>query len=86
MERVICGMPARSKAGHDKGRLYLICKVTDTQVYLCDGKCRTLEHPKKKNRKHIQVICEIPDGLENWDGISLKNEEIRAILKKYEEV
>lgn len=86
MERIECGMPAWSLAGHDKNNLYLVCGVGDTCVYLCDGKTRGVQNPKKKNRKHIQIIREIPCELKSWDGKSLRNEEIRAILKKYEEV
>lgn len=25
-------------------------------VYLCDGRLRGVEHPKKKKKKHIQII------------------------------
>ena len=37
------GELATSKAGHDKDRL-------------CDGRLRGVEHPKKKKKKHIQII------------------------------
>ena len=50
------GMLAKSKAGHDKGRVYVICDVDETYVYLADGKIRTLSNLKKKKRKHVQVI------------------------------
>ncbi len=59
------GMLARSKAGHDKDCLYVICDVDETYVYLVDGKNRTLEHPKKKKIKHVQIICK----QESMDGI-----------------
>lgn len=45
-----------SKAGHDKGSLFLIIKLEDEFVYLADGKRRTLACPKKKKIKHIQII------------------------------
>lgn len=47
---------ARSKAGHDKGRLYIIIEESGDFVYLCDGNLRKLENPKQKRRKHIQPI------------------------------
>ena len=47
---------AISKSGHDKGHLYVIIKTDDEYVYLVDGKIRTLSNPKKKNKKHIQII------------------------------
>lgn len=48
------GMLARSKAGHDKAKMYIIKEVDDTYVYLVDGRIRTLVHPKKE--KHVQIV------------------------------
>ena len=48
------GRLAFSKAGHDKGRLYLIIRQEGVRVWLADGRTRGVLSPKKKNRKHIQ--------------------------------
>ncbi len=58
MERYEVGMLARSKAGHDKGHVYVIFNVDEAYVYLVDGMIRTIKKPKKKKKKHVQVICE----------------------------
>ena len=50
------GELATSKAGHDKDRLYMIVGEEGECVYLCDGRLRCVEHPKKKKKKHIQII------------------------------
>ena len=50
------GMLARSKAGHDKAKMYIIKEVDDTYVYLVDGRIRTLVHPKKKKKRHVQIV------------------------------
>lgn len=50
------GKLALSKAGHDKDKLYLIVKEEQDTVYLADGRRRGLLNPKKKNRRHIQVM------------------------------
>ena len=50
------GELATSKAGHDKDRLYMIVGEDGECVYLCDGRLRGVEHPKKKKKKHIQII------------------------------
>lgn len=65
------GMLARAKAGHDKDRVYVIVEEDDTYVYLADGKCRTLQNPKKKKRKHIQLIKE-QHSITGMDDVAIK--------------
>ena len=50
------GLLAMSKAGHDKDHVYLVVEEKEEYVLLVDGKNRLLENPKKKNKKHIQLI------------------------------
>lgn len=50
MEKYEVGMLARSKAGHDKGHVYVIHQADETYVYLIDGSGRKLENPKKRKR------------------------------------
>lgn len=50
------GQLVKSKAGRDKGRVFLICRVLDDQfVLVCDGDLRKLNNPKKKKVKHLMV-------------------------------
>jgi ribosomal protein L14E/L6E/L27E len=65
------GMLAKSKAGHDKGHLYVIYDVDETYVYLVDGEIRTIDKPKKKKRKHVQIICEKHE-IEGKDDVAVK--------------
>lgn len=50
------GMFAISKAGHDKGKMYLVVDEDETMVALSDGRIRTLDNPKKKKKKHVQIV------------------------------
>jgi len=79
------GMFATSKAGHDKGKLYIIIEETDEYVFLSDGRLRTVEKPKKKKKKHIQIIKKTDEAIvlsiENERQIS--NEEIKRAIKEY---
>ena len=77
MDRYKAGMLARSKAGHDTGKVYVIIEVDDTYVYLADGSIRTLGHLKKKKKKHIQVI------LREDDVTAVDDTGIRRILKEW---
>ena len=65
------GMLAKSKAGHDKGHLYVIYDVDETYVYLVDGQIRTIDKPKRKKRKHVQIICEKHE-VEGKDDVAVK--------------
>lgn len=56
MERYKAGMLARSTAGHDRGKVYVIIDTDDAYVYLADGRIRTLDKLKKKKKKHVQII------------------------------
>lgn len=79
------GMLASSKAGHDKGLVYVIIAEDDEYVYLADGKLRTMAKPKKKNKKHIQIIKKCPDlGIAERvrQGLA-KDTEVRVLIKMY---
>ena len=65
MNDVMRGMLAVSKAGHDKGRIYMIVDHDETFVYLCDGRLKSADKPKKKKYKHIQIIKMISEEVDH---------------------
>ena len=73
MEKNLIGRFACSKAGHDKGTLYVIVKQELALVFLCDGKYHTLEKCKKKSLKHIDLYEESVE--ENLLG-RIRNKEL----------
>ena len=77
------GMLAKSKAGHDKGNIYVIYDVDDTYVYLIDGKIRKIENPKKKKIKHVQIICKEHE-ITGWDDVGIKR-ILKLFDKEWEE-
>ena len=52
--RIVC-----SKSGRDKGYFLVIVKCEGDFVYVCDGKERPLERPKRKNKKHLQFTSTV---------------------------
>lgn len=75
---------AVSRSGHDKDSIYVIVKEEADMVYLADGKLKPLEKPKKKNRKHIQVIKKLPKEItEVFTQENFRNEEIKRAIKLY---
>ena len=49
MEGYGVGMMARSLAGHDKGKVYMVLDVKEPFVYLVDGKIRIIRKRKGSN-------------------------------------
>ena len=82
MDITTLGMLAVSQAGHDKNKIYVIIKEEDEYVYLADGRSRPADRPKKKNRKHIQIIRKVQIKTSD-DGY--QDLEIKRIIKKYQE-
>ncbi|MDE7324535.1 MAG: KOW domain-containing RNA-binding protein [Lachnospiraceae bacterium] len=74
------GYLAYSLAGHDKGRTYLVIDETENYVYVVDGQMRPLDRPKKKNKRHVQVI---KINSRCTDIPSITNEEIKYLIKQY---
>ena len=78
------GMFAASLMGHDKGKMYVIIREETEYVYVADGFLKTWEKPKKKNKKHIQLIKNgidtvLMEKLQN--GQPIYNEEIKHAIK-----
>ena len=78
------GLFAISRAGHDKGQMYIVIKEDGDFAYLSDGKTRNLENPKKKNRKHLQIVKTDTDKVlleKIRNGQIIYNEEIKRAVK-----
>lgn len=68
---------AKSLSGHDKDRVYIIIEETEKDYLVADGTYRTLDNPKKKNKKHVQIIKK--------DNSFSNNEDIKRLVKAYKE-
>ena len=76
------GKLAVSRAGHDRENTYVIIDEEGEYVYLADGQTRTVDRPKRKNKKHIQVIKKVKLD-KPTDGF--KDLEIKREIKIYQE-
>ena len=79
------GKFATSKAGHDKTKLYIIINEDLEYVYLVDGELKPIEKPKKKSKKHIQIINRVDETIQNKleTGQIIYNEDIKRAIKLY---
>lgn len=76
---------AVSRSGHDKGRTFVVVEENEEYVWLADGVLRLLEKPKKKNKKHIQIINHLPEAVEHIlnGNVPIGNLEIKRAIKLY---
>ncbi len=74
---IVIGSIVISKAGRDKGMLFLVVDIKDGYIYVADGKLRRVENPKKKKVKHLQGTNFITDK-----DFS-ENFRVRSILTEY---
>lgn len=73
------GCLARSLAGHDKDRYFIILKEDGEYVDLADGRLKTVARPKRKKKKHIQLVKE-----PLVTGFPVADETIRSVIKCYQ--
>lgn len=72
-----------SKAGRDRGRVYVVYRVLDDRyVLVVDGLSRRVERPKKKNVRHLQPYNQLLDGevRERVKQGKVSNQELRRVL------
>ncbi len=50
------GRVVRSKAGHDSNNIFAVVGSDENYIFICDGKERKVEKPKRKNQKHIEQM------------------------------
>ena len=74
-----------SKAGRDKGQLFYVIDADEQYVYLADGKGRRVEKPKRKKRKHVELLPQrdsrVADKIRSGDKVL--NSELRRELAIY---
>ncbi|NLV88963.1 MAG: hypothetical protein GX021_06335 [Tissierellia bacterium] len=83
---IAIGQVVKSRAGRDKGRVFLVLEVIDDQyVLIVDGDLRKLENPKRKKLKHLMVyntvLNEFKERLES--KIEINNAYIRKLLEPF---
>lgn len=83
---IVIGQVVKSRAGRDKGRIFLVLKILDQEnVLIVDGDLRKLDKPKQKKLKHLivynSVITELGHKLEN--KIKINNAYIRKLLEPF---
>lgn len=81
-----CGQVVQVRQGRDAGSWAVVIAVDDAGfLWLADGRHHKAEHPKKKNRKHVQptryIATDIQIACRNKEKVS--DAQLRYALKQY---
>ena len=71
-----------SRAGRDQGEWFYVVDADDTYLFLVNGKDRPLDKPKRKKRKHAQLVLrsETRVAVKLKSGDKVLNGELRRDL------
>lgn len=72
------GLVVRSAAGRDKNGFFTVLEADAQYAVICDGKRRSLSHPKKKKLKHLAATKTVLA-----EGSMQTNREIRCALGSF---
>ena len=86
MNEPVIGRVCTSRAGHDKGRAFLIVGIfDDNHVLLSDGETRKLSRPKKKKLSHLHIEPQKADEIAKKfaESKEVLDAEMRNALKLF---
>ncbi len=81
------GAIVESKMGRDAGRSFVVIQEVDCDfVLVADGRLRTMDHLKKKRRRHLKTTGIVVEELRSrlLNGGTVENHEVRSWLKREE--
>lgn len=85
-DEIAIGQVVKSRAGRDKGRVFLVINIIDNEnLLIVDGDLRKLGKPKKKKIKHLIVYNTILDSLtyKLENNVKVNNAYIRKLLEPF---
>ena len=74
---------AKSLSGHDRNQIYLISQKDERFVYLVNGTTKSLDAPKKKSIRHIQIIKNLPKEVTDCLSETLTDCTVKRAIKLY---
>ena len=73
----LVGRFAVSNCGRDFGECYVVVSAAGNEIHIANGKNRTIQKPKKKNRRHLNISKQTVPDIE----LLLKGEVVSCNLK-----
>jgi ribosomal protein L14E/L6E/L27E len=75
------GAIVQAIAGREKGEIFVVVNESGDFVTLVNGINRTLENPKKKNKKHLHLLCK--SNVAQIDMNDLSDAQVKKFLNNY---
>ena len=73
-----------SITGHDRGEHYLVIDCDKDFIYVADSRLKTLDKPKKKNKKHVSRLGQSEEFIDiKNSGDNFKDVKLKYLLKKW---
>lgn len=87
MKTLKIGSFVKSTMGRDKGNIYIVMEVFEKSVALVDGNGKTLDKPKIKNTKHIELFDGIAEKIAEKfvNHTKVFDAEVYSAIKKFKE-
>ena len=85
----VIGRVAFSKAGRDKGKIFIIVGILNEDfVLIADGGLRPVERPKKKRLKHLRYTDRTASAIVEKmnSGIKVVNADLREAIREIQEL
>ncbi|MBE5758261.1 MAG: RNA-binding protein [Clostridiales bacterium] len=76
MDKFSSGSIVKSIAGRDSEELYIVKYIENAYAYLINGKSKPIENPKKKNIKHLFLLCK-----SEYSGVDVENLTDALVIK-----
>lgn len=77
-----------SRLGRDINKYYIIVGIENDSNYvkIADGFIKRIEHPKRKNIKHLIFTGDVIEELAIWlsKGKRTRNEDLKKFIKDYQ--
>ena len=87
MNKVSVGDCVLSVAGRDKGEYFVVISTDGKFVTVVNGRTRKASSPKRKNRKHIRIVCKgkLKDLAEEIVKSPISDKRIRRMIESVKE-
>jgi ribosomal protein L14E/L6E/L27E len=83
IDKFTVGGVVKATLGRERNQLFIIKSVDDNFAYIINGKSRTIDKPKRKNKKHLYCLLYKSDLVHCIEDQTITNAQVIKYLKDY---